>query len=357
MHDSTTVEAAEDESYLAPSAASVIEGNFVANHLEHDEQDDGVPEAVPSVEEEEGADNNLGDDYDEEHEYTDLDDDDDEGGSGGAMDEAAEAMAFMMAALGGGSSKAKAASPSKEKPTTAASKSNPKYSQQQHHESPVSTSLSHKSEAEEPIDLPAAPIPATAFRMPEVAPRNPSSTPLQRSFSSSRSSFEHEQSMIASVSHTATAADTEQILVPALLAYVNYRCKDGMTALHLATAENHAPTVGWLLSLGADAMLRNALGERPLFTACKLGHTPCVRLLRSWRRASAATCVASTPSSARRPSARMLLATSRAVAAIREATKARRASARGHGCCGKTWTLCCSSAVEWALPWLWRSTC
>ena len=74
---------------------------------------------------------------------------------------------------------------------------------------------------------------------------------------------------------------SEAILLQALTSYVNLRASsDGMTALHLATAENHAPCVEWLLSLGADPHGRDYLhGETPLHTACRLGHTPIVRLL------------------------------------------------------------------------------
>jgi len=263
----TPVEASEDESYVAPSAASVLDGNFVDDNLDEER---GELAGIVSNE------LNVNEEDDEEHEYTD--DDDDEGGGGGAMDEAAEAMAFMMAALGGG--KGKAASPSKEKQPKAARKEEQQQRQPPHKEPPASSSSSKAQAEEEPIDLPTAPPLPAAAAPTEPPPAVPEvvSTPYQRP-QRSGSTFEHEQAVSTAASNPATDADTEQSLVPALLAYVNYRCKDGMTALHLATAENHAPTVGWLLSLGADAMLRNALGERPLYTACKLGHTPCVRLL------------------------------------------------------------------------------
>ena len=75
------------------------------------------------------------------------------------------------------------------------------------------------------------------------------------------------------------ATSGEVSLVRALSMYVNLAALDGMTALHLAVAENHAACVSWLLSLGADPLLRNSDGEAPLFTACKHGHTQAARLL------------------------------------------------------------------------------
>jgi len=73
--------------------------------------------------------------------------------------------------------------------------------------------------------------------------------------------------------------DEEVVLLRALHNYVNLRACDGMTALHLAASENHAPCVEWLLSLGADVAQRNEAGETALFTASKLGHVQVVRLL------------------------------------------------------------------------------